>query len=989
MPVETLRAVPENVGAVNGGVAFQHQKLSTKRQRRQPRRANPYATVPRPRLMRAVNDYLTRDGMLALCSERGMGRHILANDVSDRHRMLKGSVYSARMSGGSLEYAARRLHACVDECIELARTGASVLLVIEGVGSLGAKYAARVAHYVDMAVLNACKVLLIASPEAEMLFELLPTCHVMRSAELLLSEEEYVAWGNISAGYSSDLVVSVTHGIPSLVAALKETVPSAVGLPTGSSWDRAVMALMSDALRPGLIEEEQRLRCAMAALGRGKVSDLENLGIRASFDLIEDAELDAPLFGANARLGTFSMVPCEAALVAKAIETSIGAQDMFMASAIRSLAQAGNLGRAAALAAALEDTSELNQLVYQYPLELIDAGLIGLVLQVVGAHEQAPEASRALRALQAFGAKKPHLKRTRQAAPALASLEAAVEPKRHTLELQLELISMLSDKMKHRFEVASQEQAHFAACCAEGMAHENRATQVFSCLVHVLGHVLDGEVQLAFKELMLKQELRAQTSDSLSLFSAILQIVYEILRAVMSDSTTEQDYMQDKLAEFVLQKYAPDTLYKLVLGWRSVAYVFTGQQGGAENLLVLQSHYAHRAQKQMLSYVHLASALMSAAEGSYRQTHVHAGEAYANAVAAGAPDLVALAGLVECMVLFVVGEARAIKQLLTKGFPPKLGPISPDVKTLFLVYASLLMGRGNKQISEVMGKESELAPSIDRRPPRPEIYMFARYLIQIDKAHGKELADSLPATWRLSSRTRLVLAGIAGGGEARVRAVPVLPRPERPLLEEVDMHASQVPFETMRVRVFGGVSVAVGKEIVLESQWQRPQARTLLAYLALAPNHAMTRYELLNALWPDASFERGRERLYTTVSALRCSIGQTADTEQYVISEAGRIWLDQALVEFDIDIFENLSRSILCAGATHEAVVSDCLTLEKIYATGLFIPPKDTTGLFKRRQKECAERYESALEKGVSAARKLGDYHQMQWFQANIKALHQ
>lgn len=211
-------------------------------------------------------------------------------------------------------------------------------------------------------------------------------------------------------------------------------------------------------------------------------------------------------------------------------------------------------------------------------------------------------------------------------------------------------------------------------------------------------------------------------------------------------------------------------------------------------------------------------------------------------------------------------------------------------------------------------------------------------------------------------------------------------RAGRPTLEFA--HVGPSAFEHMRVKLFGGVTVCVGKDLVLESQWHRPQSRILLAHLALAPNHTLTRYEILDALWPDASYERGRERLYTTVSALRCTIGQTAESEQYVLSERGRIWLDQTLVECDVDAFDKLSRAILAESQRPDDIVAGCLKLEKLYAAGLFLPAKDTTGIFKRRHKEYAERYENALTKGVSAARELGDFDQMQWFQSNIKALH-
>ena len=181
--------------------------------------------------------------------------------------------------------------------------------------------------------------------------------------------------------------------------------------------------------------------------------------------------------------------------------------------------------------------------------------------------------------------------------------------------------------------------------------------------------------------------------------------------------------------------------------------------------------------------------------------------------------------------------------------------------------------------------------------------------------------------------------------------------------------------------------MSLGDECIPEASWRRRQAKVLLAMLALTPGHLMQRHEIIAALWPDVDLARGREYLYTVLSSLRSSIGQTPVSNQYVLGEMGQIRLDPALVSCDVDEFESMVRRISSRDASDDEVVSLCVALEGLYSGGSFVPATDALGCFRRRHDELAQRYRDAMLAGAEAASRLRDARQAAWFTQVAKAV--
>lgn len=194
----------------------------------------------------------------------------------------------------------------------------------------------------------------------------------------------------------------------------------------------------------------------------------------------------------------------------------------------------------------------------------------------------------------------------------------------------------------------------------------------------------------------------------------------------------------------------------------------------------------------------------------------------------------------------------------------------------------------------------------------------------------------------------------------------------------------------MEVGVLGGVSVSVDGERLSEAAWKRTQSRNLLAMLALTPGHVVTRFEAIERLWPEADYARGRENLYTTLSSLRASICQKGDAGRFVVSEMGRIRLDESLVTCDVDEFESLARSVASPAVPDEETVTLCLRMEAMYGDGSHVPSQDESGLFRRRHGEIARRFVDSMLAGAEAAMRLRDVRQASWLaeSASSEAAH-
>lgn len=160
--------------------------------------------------------------------------------------------------------------------------------------------------------------------------------------------------------------------------------------------------------------------------------------------------------------------------------------------------------------------------------------------------------------------------------------------------------------------------------------------------------------------------------------------------------------------------------------------------------------------------------------------------------------------------------------------------------------------------------------------------------------------------------------------------------------------SAQVPL--MHVRLFGGMEVRVGGEVIDEKAFQKHKATTLLAILVLHRGKEVPRSELLDVLWPDTSSEKSVNSFYSLWSLLRRALMDERGACPYLAKHQKSYMVDAHYVKSDVEEFESICRMLTFeepeAGVWMEAFVR----LEEDFACGLL--PSEASNAYIARLRE-------------------------------------
>ena len=160
--------------------------------------------------------------------------------------------------------------------------------------------------------------------------------------------------------------------------------------------------------------------------------------------------------------------------------------------------------------------------------------------------------------------------------------------------------------------------------------------------------------------------------------------------------------------------------------------------------------------------------------------------------------------------------------------------------------------------------------------------------------------------------------------------------------------SAQVPL--MHVRLFGGMEVRVGGEVIDEKAFQKHKATTLLAILVLHRGKEVPRSELLDVLWPDTSSEKSVNSFYSLWSLLRRALMDERGACPYLAKHQKSYMVDAHYVKSDVEEFESICRMLTFeepeAGVWMEAFAR----LEEDFACGLL--PSEASNAYIARLRE-------------------------------------
>ena len=737
----------------------------------------------------------------------------------------------------------------------------------------------------------------------------------------------------------------------------------------------------------------------MALLGSGRIGDLETLGIRVSKDLLLDMAQGSPAFGIDPSLRSFSFVGSDADVVAEVARASAIPASL-VEKVVWHLVSVGRMGRAAAIAATIGSQRLVGTLLARYPVELIDSGHAGL-LACGSAREQKVEgAAPRTRAEAGDGVSELLLTllrlRGREAAAASdyepEALRALV---RGGDEARLRaLLDGACERPATRLQLAILLGCEAIACrcssrdvmrggwldrlCAVGEGCDDGLSRVLACHLRALGESLGGRALEAYRRLVVAREQRLPATVSSSVFSALLQRDFGAVKLLVGDRDGPGDADLCRRAEEVLARKAPASLRRFseLYGGLISAALRLRELGSRCDRAILQAE--RRGEATLVALASLVRAMEGLASRAYRNAHLHAGAARRASETSGTADVGVLATIVDLLAHEGLGERPP--DVPRAGRRRADEEVGEDVRALLDVASSATRAPGRT--------DGELGAMVRGVDPRAEVLAFAGFITGLPLRSSVSLRGALPPCWlgphaaevggesppRADDAPRGALAAPPGNpGASGARAFgPGSPAPCAQRLE---------------VRVLGGLSVRLDGARLSECRWKRSQARTLLAMLALTPGHAISRGEAIERLWPESDFSRGKVSLYSVLSSLRMSLGQHDDASQFVVGEAGRIWLDGGLVRCDIDEFERMARAVASPASADDDTVSLCLRMEAMYGEGSHVPSRDASGMFRRRHEELARRYVNSMLSGSEAAMRMHDVRQAAWFAESASAV--
>ena len=919
--------------------------------------------APRVELVSRLRGSVSRYGLGVICSEPGMGAHVLMDLAAAGYHDEGYTVTRFRYSARSHDSSYRRLRRCLAEALTLVEQGDRPLVCIGDVERLTETAATRCARVVSSLVIAGAFVLIQLRTDSDILLERLPPTRVLRSVDLLVKKSELPLWPDGEALSSAGSVLSVTGGIASLVGAVAEdggTQGVVDPVIRGSAWRLAMRELAHTTLGDQLVNEERSLRAALWALGSGTLGEVGHTGVRASLDLAESVGRDAPVLGLDVETGRFSCVPVDADLIADALRASLSDQQLDRLCS--RLVERGEFRRAGSLLRGCLGEESWSRLVCMHPIEFIEAGEVDLVARVArgscsnlgqpdrrGAGTGDAGSMRAGREMLArLGVTAAEPRPSAGADGASTTDRSQAKGRKGTHGLLCELARMCQEPPEAR----GRREPRSVLRRAE--ATGNVTCRALAALVAARALMAQGSALEAFRLLVASGDLVLGARGASGLTAALLRCEFELARMVVGDPARARDVAAFARADALLRASLGEPLTTARRGYRYAVAVLCGEDDGeglSDKAGQLAAEFERAGDCLRGAIVRLASCVQDLGARSWRRAAVEAGQALDDAKRSGAADLGACAITLQRLALAATGDAIREQDL-------EWDPVRDDERcgTDMVLVARLsesLRRKDNEELRHVQGAMAQVVP-------RSEAQLFLSLLSRVDERMRPGVLDAIPAGWK--ERVRQPAAPPSArraGGERRPGGV-------------------RGADDAIAVKVLGGVEVSCGGRSLPEGAWRRRSARTLLAMLALAPGHAVSRYEAAEALWPEASYARSRESLYSTLSALRHALGALGEG-RYVQGEDGMIWLSRDLVSYDVDELRLVARVAMGRGASDEGAVAAGLRLEGLYAGGSWMPPSDVTGVFRRYHDELSTQYVDALAAAAESAWRMGQMRTCAW----------
>lgn len=153
------------------------------------------------------------------------------------------------------------------------------------------------------------------------------------------------------------------------------------------------------------------------------------------------------------------------------------------------------------------------------------------------------------------------------------------------------------------------------------------------------------------------------------------------------------------------------------------------------------------------------------------------------------------------------------------------------------------------------------------------------------------------------------------------------------------------------MRLFGGLEVSIGGEIVDPTSFVKQRSKTLLALLVLHRGKEVARQELLDILWPDSTGDRAVNNFYSLWSSLKAALACDSDEGPYVVRHQLSCMVDSRYVHSDVEEFEQLCRALFFGPVDVDEWLRIYTRLQDDFSCDLMPSETDTLYIVRLRER--------------------------------------
>jgi len=889
--------------------------------------------------LRALVDYEDScQTIFALVAEPGMGRTSVIGGIVDHAKSEGYKTHLVSFEGWSPEDAAAKIVRLARDVVR-DRASSSVMVAIDDVPPADETVVRREVRAIKRMAASGCIVVLSMVPEAEQLLEPIDAYCRVATRDLLFVERA-----------STDLrpipfsVFELTHGIPTLVSALKpgcgDSLVGGDGVP--ATYYDVLAGLTRKSLRHTLMSEEIDARLAMLLLGSGSFDDLARVLGQGSLEIVEDLDGRAPLFGVSSAERSFSCAgmssPYALVACAESLEVFCRERSQVAINAAGVLASRGTFARAATVCEMAHDPKAL-AVARRWGTEMLDAGQVSLVSEALASEDD--------------GGVQPAAQRN-----ALRSALSAVQDRRA-------ILSMLSENLGG--DTFDREPSNSLLICMARAALQgvrpvltdkllaSASLEDLGFHLKVLGLVCDGKADIAFRMLV----THAAPHEEHTLSSAFLALDYEVARLFMCEAPALGTESIAATTE-MMDTREVSGFRGLVRTVHAMGLVMRGAPSKSDLIEVERLAVTTESSGESLLQVVvlLVGAILDLRTGYVTRAHVRA--SLAESVAGGLDYAYVrqIARIIGCVVRFELGEPI---------FPEELEEIvdsreNPDLAAVVAVLSYVMTGDAKDSM------RPDISASDRSYIPRGALWL----LVVLTKGIGRlsELLEAaLPVQWRRA------VSVARGNIEKEVTPESTDGREgiQRATLKET----AKAPGPSVRVSLLGGFSVHVDGREMSEGRLDHRKAKSMLEFLLLCRRHSAQRFQIVEQLWPGTDYRAGLDRVYQATATVRTALTEISNgkVDPFITSKAARsMTVNSSVVQCDVDDFRKMARSALTNG-DEECVVEFAARADELYVGPLYIPPTDCSGYVTACRAELLRLHADAMVAGAEAAYRLGRNH--------------